>query len=205
MRIKKYLFYIIAVTLGGCIPIMSIDPFFTESDIFFEEKLLGSWVDDSNDPDTTWIFSRHEDEPNKAYQLTFIDKEGKKGSYIALLMKLDNTLFLDVYPDKMPWDTEDPNNVNFLYNTLFLVPVNTILKVDAIEPKLLLRLTQTDKFEELIKEHPDEIEYKKVESTIVLTSSTKELQEFIMKYSDDERLFPDEIKLTRKPETTISP
>ena len=205
MKTKRMLFYAIPVLLGGCIPIMSLDPFCTESDILFEEKLLGTWMDDVNDSDTTWIFSRYEGEPNETYQLTFIDKEGHKGSFITVLMKLDNTLFLDIFPDEMPWDTEDPNNVNFLYNTLFLVPVNTIMKVDAIEPQLLLKLTQGDKFEELLQEHPDEIEYKEIEGTIVLTSSTKELQAFITKYSDDERLFPDEFKLVRKAETAISP
>jgi|WetSurMetagenome_2_1015567.scaffolds.fasta_scaffold508604_1 hypothetical protein len=205
MKTKMILFYAILVLLGGCIPIMSIDSFFTESDKLFEEKLLGTWEDDSNDPDTNWIFSRYEKDPNKTYKLMFIDKEGKKGSYIAILMKLDKTLFLDIYPDQMPWDTKDPNNVEFVYNTLFLIPANTILKVDSIEPKLILRMTKTNKFEELIKAHPDAIQFKKIEGTIVLTSSTKELQVFILKYANDENLFPDEIILKRKTAQTSKP
>jgi hypothetical protein len=198
MKTKIILFYAILVLLGGCIPIMSIDPFFTESDTLFEEKLLGTWEDDSNDPDTTWIFSRHKEDPNKTYKLMFIDKEGKKGSYIAALMKLDNTLFLDIGPDEFPCDTEDPNKIKFPYNIMFLVKVNTILKVDSIEPRLLLRLTDDKKFKEFMKEHPDAIKYKEIEGSTVLTSSTKDLQAFILKYAGDEKLFPEKIELKRK-------
>ncbi len=198
MKIKKILFYAIPVILGGCIPIMSINPFYKDSDVMFEQKLVGTWVQDTNEPDTTWIFSRSEEEPNKAYHLSFIDKEGNKGSYTAVLMKLQDKLFFDVYPDKMPWDTEDSNNISLPYNTFFLVPAHTIMKVDSIEPKLVLRITQSSKFKELIEEHPNEIEYQEGEDTIVLKSSTKELQVFILKYSQDERMFPDTITLERE-------
>lgn len=200
MKMKKILFYVIPILLGGCIPIMSLDPFFTEKDVVFEEKILDTWVDDINDPETIWKFSIYEELPFKAYKLDYIDQEDRKGSFIAVLMKLDNTLFFNVFPDKKPWGTEDPNNIAFFYNTLFFVPANTILRVDAIEPYLLIRLTQASDFTELIQDHPGEIELKQSENTIVLTSSTKELQEFIMKYSDDKRMFPGEIKLIRKKE-----
>lgn len=198
-KVKKFLFYAIPILLGGCIPIMSINPFFNESDVIFESKLLGTWVQDANDPETTWIFSKSED-PNNAYQLTFIDKEGKKGSYTAVLMKLDDKLFLDVYPDKMPWDTEDSNDVDLTYNTFFLIPSHSVIKIDSIEPKLVLRITDETEFKDFIKEHPDAIEYTKSEDTYVLTSSTKELQAFILKYSGDEKLFPGKIELGRTKE-----
>jgi hypothetical protein len=200
MKIKTMLFYAIPIVLGGCIPIMSINPFYKESDVMFEQKIVGTWVQDTNEPATTWKFSRNEEEPNKAYHLTFIDQEGNKGSYTTVLMKIENKLFLDVYPDKMPWDTEDSNNISLPYNTFFLVPAHTIIKVEQIEPKLVLRLTLSSKFKELIEEHPNEIESQEGEDTIVLKSSTKELQAFILKYSQDEKMFPDEIILEHEKE-----
>ena len=56
MKTKKFLFYILVVILGGCIPIMSVHPLYTKSDIIFDQKILGTWIDDPNSPQTTWEF-----------------------------------------------------------------------------------------------------------------------------------------------------
>ena len=41
MKIKKILFYLLAGLLGGCLPIMSLQPFYTPDNLLFEENLLG--------------------------------------------------------------------------------------------------------------------------------------------------------------------
>ena len=197
MRTKKLLFYLLAGILGGCIPVMSVNPFYTESDILFEESLLGTWIDDPNSPETTWEFSR-EDDPNTAYKLVFSDEEGRKGSFIAHLVKLQDVLFLDVFPAEMPWETEDSNDLEFVYNSFFLIPAHTLLKVDSFEPQLILRLTVEDDMKKLLEEHPGEIEYHSLGDRTILTSSTEELQTFVLKYADDERLFPGKVELIRK-------
>ncbi len=197
MNTKKFIFYILAATLGGCIPIMSVNPLYTKSDVIFEQKILGTWVDDPNSPDTTWEFSRM-DEPNNAYKLIFTDEEGRKGFFEAYMVKLVGKLFLDVLPGEMPWDIEDPNTVDWPYNTFFLLPSHTFIKVDSIEPELKLRTTANSSMEEFLQEHPDAVEHIVVEDRIVLTASTKELQAFILKYADDEKLFPSDITLERK-------
>ncbi len=200
MKIKKILFYLLAGLLGGCIPVMSLHPLFTEENLVFEEKLLGTWVDDPNSPETTWEFRRF-DEPGEAneiaYKLLFSDNEGQKGSFIAHLVKLDNKLFLDAYPSEVPWEPKDPNQVQWLYNTLFLIPAHTFLKIDSIEPQLKMHWTTEDKMEEMLKENPDAVKHTSVEDRLVLTASTKELQAFVLKYADDERVFPAEAILTR--------
>ena len=42
MKTKKFLFYLLAVFLGGCV--LSLHPLYTEKDLIFEEKLLGTWA-----------------------------------------------------------------------------------------------------------------------------------------------------------------
>lgn len=120
MRTKKLLFHLLAALLAGCVPVMSLHPLYTDEDVIFEEKLLGTWLDDSND---TWTFERIS-EFHESYALTFTDYEGKKGLY------------------------------------------------------------------EVVKDH-----------SIVLTAPTKELQEFVIKYAEDKRLFVDEKILSRKTDT----
>jgi len=201
---KKVLFYLLAAFLGGCIPVMSLHSLYTKEDVVFEEKLLGIWVDDPNNPKNTWEFSRIE-EPENAYKLLFYGDEGKKGSFIAHLVKLQNRFFLDVYPSELPWEPEDPNNVKWLYNSFFLIPVHTFIKIEAIEPQLKIRLTDDDeKMKELLKEDPNAVKHTSIEDRLLLTATTKELQGFVIKYADDVRLFPGEIVLLQRKAKVLS-
>ena len=197
---KKILFYSLAVILGGCVPVLSLHQLYTKESIVFEEKLLGVWVDDPNNPETTWDFERPEkQDPNdKAYRLTFSGKDGKKGLFTAHLVKLDNKLFLDVYPAESPCDVEDPNKVRWPFNIFFMVPAHTFLKVGSIGPELKMSLTNQDKIKEFITENPQAVRHEIVEENVVFTASPKELQEFIKKYADDKRVFVDEMVLQHK-------
>jgi hypothetical protein len=194
MKTKKLLFYLLAGLLGGCLPIMSLHPLYTEKDLAFDEKLLGTWVDAN---ENVWQFS-DANKPEKAYELIFTDTEGKKGSFAAHLVKLDKKLFLDVYPNEMPLNLDDPNKTQWLYNTFLLIPAHTFIKVNAIEPQLKLQITDNEEFKKLLKEDPNVIEHTSIEDKLVLTASTKELQAFVLKYANDSRVFTEEGILNRK-------
>jgi len=196
MNTKKALFYVLAGLLGGCVPVMSINPLFTKDNLIFDQKLLGTWVDDINSPDMTWQFSKAE-EPNNAYKLILRDEGGRKGSFLAHIVKLENHLFLDLFPDEFPSDINDPNKTEWLYNAFFLVPAHTFLRLDALGPVLKMRMTKSDKMAEMLEQDPNAVRHAKVEDTIILTASTKELQAFMVKYAGDERLFPNEDVLHR--------
>ncbi len=206
---RKLLFYLLAAILGGCVPVMSLHPLFTEEALVFEEKLLGTWVDDPNSPEAIWEFRRPE-EAEKEYKLIVTDEEGKKGSFSAHLVKLGGRLFLDVYPANFPGgdidlQEEDPNTLP--YNSFFFVPAHTFIKIDSIGPELIMRLTDDEEMETLLKEDPNAVKFELLKEVhIVLTASTKELQAYVLKYADDERLFSEEIVLSRKkPEEPADP
>jgi hypothetical protein len=200
MKTKKLLFYLLAGLLGGCIPVMSLHPLFTENNLAFDEKLLGTWVDAN---ETMWQFS-DANKPEKAYELIFTDNEGKKGLFVAHLVKLENKLFLDVYPSEPPWDEKDPNKIEWLHNTFFFIPVHTFVKINGIEPELKLQCTDDDELKKLLDEDPNAVEHTSrvrtfsFESKLVLTASTEKLQAFVLKYADDSRVFTAEGTLTRK-------
>jgi hypothetical protein len=202
MKTRTFLFYLLAILLGGCLPVMSLHPLYSEKNVVFDEKLLGTWVDDPNKPETTWQFSRgyaaDAPETEKQYKLIFCDKEGKKGSFEAHLVKLNKQLFLDVYPSELPWEPNDPNKVQWAYNTLFLIPAHGFLKVNAAEPQLKLQIVLSDKCKEFLEKDPNAVERTIVEDRVVLTAQTKKLQEFFGKYGDAE-IYGDELVLTRQP------
>lgn len=196
-RAKKALFYLLGALLGGCVPIMSLHPLYTEKDVVFEERLLGRWVDDPNSPETTWQFNRIE-EPNNAYNLLFSDEEGKKGSFIAHLVKLQNRLFLDVYPSELPSKIEDPNKLDLPFNSFFLIPAHTFLKIEFSGPKLKMWMTNDEDMKKLLEEETNAVQHTFIEDKLILTAPTKELQNFVLKYAEDKRVFKSVIILGRK-------
>ena len=210
MRTKKILFYCLAALMGGCVPIMSLRPLFTSEDLVFDEKLLGTWVQDVNDPNDAWRFTRLDEastgrladriegEIDKAYRLDITDDGAHKGSLVACLVKLGDRRFLDIFADKLPSGETDAEKAKLPFNTFFFLPTHTFIKVDAIGDELKLRLTDDEKFQELLEAHPDAVKHEMNDDLPVLTASTKELQAFVTKYADDERLFTNEVLLRRK-------
>jgi hypothetical protein len=194
MKIKKLLFYSLAAMLGGCIPVMSLHSLYTEKDVVFDTKLLGTWIENPSKPEATWEFKRI-DKPNNAYNLFLTENEEEKGLFIAYLVKLQEQLFLDLSP--VLAESDDPNEEKLLFNAMFLIPAHTFIKVDSIEPQLKFRLTQDHKMKELIKADPNAVKHTIIEDKLILTASTKELQAFVLKYADDNRVFADEIVLSR--------
>jgi hypothetical protein len=198
MKTRKLLFYLLAALLGGCIPVTSLHPLYTEEDAVFEANLIGVWMDDPDNPETTWEFSRAVAK-EKAYKLVYSDKEGKKGSFVVHLVKLKNRLFLDVFPDQFPSEQQDWENMKWAYNFFFFEPAHTFIKIDSIEPQLKMRRTICDDMKELLKEDPNIIKHELIEDKkIILTAPTKELQAFVLKYAYDIRVFSTKIVLTRK-------
>lgn len=194
MNTRKLLFYMLAGLLGGCVPVMSLHPLYTKENVVFDKKLLGTWVDDPNKPEMTWRFESI-DKPENAYKLIFTGEDGLRGSFVAHLVKLKDRLFLDVFPSEVPWDLEDPNESDWPYNLLFMIPTHTVVKIDAIGADLKLRLVLETQLKKLIEENPDAIAHVVIEDRPVLTASTKELQAFVLKYADGDKLFTDEIVL----------
>ena len=214
MKTKKLLFYLLAGILGGCIPVLSLHPLFNKKDVVFDDKLLGTWVDDSNSPKTTWDFKRADANEN-AYRLIYSDEEDEKGLFVAHLVKLKDKLFLDVHLGESPTDmiekqnrtevpgkVKDPNKFDsWLYNTLLLIPAHTFIKIDSIDPNLTMRLTDDEKMNKLFEQDPNAVEHTSTEDKpvlTVLTASTQKLQAFVLKYTDDDRVFSNEVVLTRK-------
>ncbi len=210
MSAKKLLPYCLAALLAGCVPIVSLHPLFTKDTITYKETLLGTWVEDGNQPQVTWQFARLEpgaarllpaelrDTLDKCYRLNIADNEGRKGSFAACLVKLQDKLFLDVMPDRFPSGEQDPNQMKLVYNAFFFTPVHSFARVSSLDAQLKIRLTDDEGFKKLIQADPKVVKYEVIDDRPVLTASTEELQAFVAKYADDERLFPSEVTLTRK-------
>lgn len=207
MRTKTLLFYLIAALMAGCVPIFSLNSLYTEKDVVFKEELLGIWAD-PNSPEGAWEFKR-DDESKNVYKLIVDIGDNAKGLFDAHLVNLKGQLFLDVYPaekgleqtmEGLEEKVKDPNSTVWPLNFAFLVPVHTFIKVDAVEPMLKLRLTDDDLMKKLLEQDPNAVKHVALnenEDRILLTASTKELQAFVLKYADGDKLFEKPIVLKR--------
>jgi hypothetical protein len=199
MKVKKALFYLLAGILGSCVPTMSLHQLYNEQDVVFDQKLLGTWVGDSN---KTMKFTWPEKE-GKKYRLiyTFVDEDKgseAKGIFTVHLVKLKDKLFLDVFPEEFPGGKfEEPDEAKWFYNAFFFTPMHTFAAVDSIEPQLKLRLTDNETIKKFLEKDPNAIKHEMIEDNPVLTAKTAELQKFVLKYADSNNVFSEELTLSR--------
>ena len=183
MRTKELAFFVLAITLSGCL-IQSLHPLYTDKELIFEEKLIGKW---SEDGDYILEFKKGE---GKAYKMRMFD--GKDGRFEAHLVKLKDMMFLDIYPDDVTMEGAQG------FYRMHLLPVHTFMKIDEIDPNLQLRALDYEKVSEMLKEDPNLLKHEVLEEEhIVLTAPTKQLQEFMIKYASVEGVFGDTTELTR--------
>lgn len=180
MGTKKAVFYLLAIVLGGCI-IPSLHPLYTDDTLIFEEKLVGKWVEDDGG---IWKFEKSSE---NEYKMTITGE----GQFIVHLVELEGMLFLDLFPD-------DPHLEQGDFYKCHLLPVHTFMKVDRIDPNLQLRVMNPEEVSEMLKEDPNLLKHEGVDDGIVLTASTKQLQEFVIEYANEEGVFGDPQEFTRR-------
>jgi DNA-directed RNA polymerase subunit H (RpoH/RPB5) len=187
MKTKKALFYLLAGILTGCVP--SLHSLFTEKDIFFEPRLVGVWAGDNSSE--SWQFTRQSDSNSYEVIYTAGDEEEEKGSFTGTLGRIDEMVFLDLYPD----DTDSKIQANEFYK-VHLVPAHTFMKIEQIQPILKMRVMNPETLNEMLESDPNLLRHEKLErDRVVLTASTEELQQFMREHAGDEDLFDEPMEL----------
>jgi len=181
MKIKKLACFVLVVAFGGCLP--SLHSLYTDDTLVFRDELLGKWSDEEG----IWEFR---DAGDMEYELRVFD--GKEGRFSAYLVQLDDMLFLDIYPVG-----ETLENMQTLYAT-HLVPAHTFMKVEQIEPELVLRAIDAGEVGNLLEDDPNLLKHEEVDNGLVLTASTEALQVFMLAFGHDEDLFGEATELTRQ-------
>lgn len=167
-KIKIIMFYLLAVALGGCVQ-PSLHPLFTQEQVFYDPNLSGVWkAADSNE---TWHFSQIENE--NAYKLVITQKDGKQGTFAAGLGRLENALFLDVFPI-------EPGKLEIDFYKEHLLGTHSFIEVLQMDPTLKIAIVDSGKVGKIIEADPNVIRYEKVDDRIILTAETPQLQRFVV-------------------------
>lgn len=168
--------------MAGCVP--SLHPLFTEEDLVYDPALVGTWAEKEGEDICTFRKSGE-----NAYDLIYTE-EGVPARFDAHLVRIGEFLFLDTYPG-------EPDIKNGFY-LVHLVPAHTFLRIWIEGDVLRYAMLDLDWLKKMIAEKKVDIAHEQVDGDILLTASTKELQEFFLKYADDDKAFPDLKELHRQ-------
>lgn len=165
--------------LAACIP--SVNPFYTDKDVIFDQRLLGEWQEkgNTNNPEA-WKF---EIATNNAYKLTVVE-QGKTGEFAAHLFALRQEKFLDLIPTDCNYAS---NQVDLVAYSMF--PGHLLVRVSDIEPELRLATFDFDWLEKYLKQNPKAVAHHTEDDRIVLTADTRDLQKFVLRHLGTNELF----------------
>jgi len=177
-----------AVLLAACIP--SVNPFYTDKDVVFDQHLLGEWQEKGASEPQIWKF---EASTNKIFKLTVLDK-GKTGEFSAHLFKLKQEQFLDLIPNDCNYASNQADLVGFC-----MFPGHLLVHVPQIEPELKLSFFNFDWLAKYLQENPKAIAHREDEGRgIVLTAETRDLQKFVLKHLGTNELFKESGEMVRR-------
>ena len=196
-KISLIITILIFLFLGSCIP--SLFPLYFEKDLITNENLVGTWKEDGSL--NTWAF--YPDEDKKSYNLWFLEKDnnnvddgrpGILGIFETHLFKLGNNYFFDFYPGE---NQELEKEINSLM-AFHLVPAHTFAKVEISKDTIKIFQFDIEHLEDLLENGKIRIRHVRPDKDIILTATTEELQEFFIKYAEDEEAYTDPIILVKK-------
>ena len=219
MKAKKISFIsVLAIMLltSNC-AVISFYPLYTDDVLIRDDRIIGKWAStEVNDMskeavdtliweikfnDKKWVkkhnvlFDRgsHQVANRYAYSLHlyYNSKPEDKVEFLIHLVELDGKKYVDFYPEQ--WDA---NNTILAFH---LIGVHTFAKIDINDAAIDIEWFDTDWLMKKLEENKIRIKYEQNSANILLTAQPKDLQNFVIKYSDDEEAFNDDYKSVLTP------
>ena len=184
--------FIIAVTiaivtaLSGCLS--TLHPLFTEKDLVFDPRLLGRWKEGDDtimfEQGTAASFNQLPEKlrslASKAYVMTG-QEDGNEVKYYAFLTRLGKELYLDYYPYE---NARQKNYDGFYKQHLTKMHIFYRLRFNN-DGSFGVRMFDGDFLKKLIDNKQIRIKHEiRFDGSYVITASTEELQQYVMKYAD---------------------
>jgi hypothetical protein len=184
----RYLVALLAVMLAACTP--SLDPLYTDRDIFFDPALLGTWRDaDPNAMDHPSRFVAMRGGAN-AYRVLIADGGGTAG-FTANLSRIGDHRFFDLYPD-------EPSVPNDLYGG-HLIRTHSFGRLSLEGDRVRLAMLDPEWFQ-TDAGRQSSLPRRMLRKTLLLTASTAQLREFALQHPQDGPFAKGEVWI-REPET----
>jgi hypothetical protein len=172
--------------------VMSLEPFYTDVDLQSDSRLNETWTD--KEGDVTFAFEQgREKGKEKVYELVVKEKDGEQqvsGKFEVRLVQLGAFWFLDIYP-------KSSEGVSEFYRMHF-IRAHTIARVEIKQDSIQMAFLNASWLKAKIKENSVDTPYVKANDALLLTGTTEELQELVLRYANDDQAFADPLLLERQ-------
>jgi hypothetical protein len=174
-----------ALIVSGCKDIVSVYPFYTEKDLVFEPALVGVWIEEGKTNGVEGMeFTKAS---GRKYMLAGYPAEGTNSCscetnvFEVCLFRLKAGLFMD-------WDMTPEKS------QCTSIPQHHLFKVTELGSALEMKGLNYDWLRPFLKQHPKALRHilknhSDKDSDIILTADTRELQQFLIKYSNVAEVF----------------
>jgi len=186
-------FALLLIFLSSCLT--TLHPIFTEKDLAYDPTLIGTWNTENEGKEGKVIINNLATENSvdlpgnisaikqQGYFIIYQDKNGKvTDQYIAFLSRIGKHLYFDYFPA----DKKEDRKLDEFFGVHF-VRMHTSFRVEILKDGSF-ELSQLDGsyVKSLIDEKKIRISHETdADDNTVITASTKELQQYLLKYGDE--------------------
>ena len=187
-------FAFLLIFLSSCLN--TLHPIFTEKDLAYDPKLIGTWKTDSTGNKSRAVITNLSTESSidlpgnissikqKGYLFSYQDENGTTSErYIAFLVRIGKHLYFDYYPA----DKKEDSKIDDFFGVHF-VKMHTSYRVEILKDgSFELSQLDGDYIAKLIEEKKIHISHETDadDNIMIITASTKELQQYLLKYGDE--------------------
>jgi hypothetical protein len=183
---------VLLMTAVGCVrftqPILKDE----QVSVDVDKDILGKWVTDDGDKEAIEILPPRGDDKN--YEVHYKDKEGKEGTFLVRFGKIQNTMVAEIHGGDFAPDSSETYKSHFL-------PLYSFLIIYQTKPNLIVSSMDSDWLGKYLDAHPNELKLIDKDSMVV-TSSTEDVQKFILKHQGDEKAMGEKGTLVRPGDPT---
>jgi len=199
-------FALLLIFLSSCLT--TLHPIFTEKELAYNPKLIGVWNTENEGKKGTVVINNLATENSvelpgnisaikqRGYFIVYQDENGKTSEqYIAFLARIGKHLYFDYYPA----DKKKDLKLDEFFGVHF-VRMHTSYRVEILKDGSF-ELSQLDGsyVKSLIDEKKIRISHETdADDNTVITASTKELQQYLLKYGDEPSAYRSEKTIFKK-------
>ena len=194
------------IFLSSCLT--TLHPIFTEKDLAYDPKLIGTWNTENEGKKGKVTINNLATENSvelpgnisvikqKGYFIIYQDENGKvSDQYIAFLARIGKHLYFDYFPA----DKKGDRKLDEFFGVHF-VRMHTSFRVEILKDGSF-ELSQLDGsyVKSLIDEKKIRISHETdADDNTVITASTKELQQYLLKYGDEPSAYENDKTIFKK-------
>lgn len=174
---------LLAVGIGGCLPVPSLHPFVEDGQAIAVPEVVGEWGDSA-----TAFRIVHEREAR--YTLRSLDPADSSSRFPLRFVRLHGRLFADVTMEPGSRPGGDPRP--------FLWPMHTAFRVDVAGDSLRMAFLDDDWLETALDRRRLKLRHERPDGEIVLTETTPGLQALLGRIAGVDAAFDTSAKYARR-------